>query len=137
MAALLNDEAAIMGDVRTTVVVPLGDTSERGEDVHSGQRDGGPPHGRVFCRNGSQQPAEKLFFDSRQPLLGTQDFCFVGFDLRSDKALGVGKRLFTTVLRGNKMQVGLRYLDIVSEHLIIPYLERRDAGPLTLSALKL
>ena len=73
------------------------------------------------------QLAKQLLLERLDPLLRLQDLRLVLLQLRGDVALAVRDRLLALVVVGDEVQVRLRDLDEVAEHLVEPDLHARKS----------
>jgi hypothetical protein len=72
---------------------------------------------------------EQLALALLDALAGGEHALLVGLERWRDEPLSVGDGLSALIVGGDEMQVRLRDLDVVAEHLVESDLERLNAGP--------
>ena len=141
MAAGLDLEDRLGGDLGATVAVPGGQLGQSGQHVELGQDSARLDQARGFGRDPVAQGREQLVFELEGALLGPGDLVLVFLELGGDVALGVLDGLLADVVAGDAPALGLglgvRDLDVVAEDLVVSDLEALDSGPANLVGLKL
>ena len=137
MTGIGGDELVAIMDVRLGEVRDRGRLGEAGEHVERRQRTRGVLDARRFRRHRRAQRLEDRQLALENPLVGAEHLLLVFFQRRRREALAAGNRLLALVIRGRRVQVRLRDLDVVAEDAIETHLQRADAGPLALALLHL
>ena len=127
MAAFGDVQGGVVGQARAGVVVghrALGQ-GHQAVQVGCGTRvllDGVQVSGDVL-----HQGLEEFGFQGEDLFFAAQDFGFVLFEFFGDVALGLGEGLFAHPAFGDFVLVGVAHLQVVTKHIVVGHLERRDA----------
>ena len=109
---------------------------QREERVGRGRRVGGGADGRGGAGDAAAHRLEELLLEREAPLLGGEDLLLERLQRRRGEPLAAHRRLPPLVVGRDEVEVRLRHLDVVAEHLVEADLQRADPGPLALLRLE-
>ena len=124
------------GNLGTDVATLLGHLGQRGQHVQIRHA----PAGLLDARNGEGElaphPQEKSLLEARDTVVRVEDLLLPLLQLQGEVAFRVGQRLLAYEALGDARQVRSGDLQVVAEDLVVPDLERGDAGLLALCGLQ-
>src|SRR5271157_4491537 len=137
MAAALDVEDRLIGQLGPAVAVACGELSQRGQDVELGQHRAGLDQPGSIGRDPVAQRREQLVLQGACPLVGAPDLVLKLLELGREIPLGVLDRLLANVVRGNlhALRLGVGDLDVIAKDLVEANLETRNAGAADLLGL--
>src|SRR3989441_2252702 len=137
VAALLDLELAVLGNLRAAVGALGGKTGETREDVELGDGARGLPDSAGFAGHAPPDLNEQVPFKCAALILRAQDLGLEFLKFRRRESFGVHQGLLALVVGGGKMEIGFRNLDVVTEDVVEPDFERSDTGALPLAHFNL
>src|SRR5690606_36410455 len=118
------------------VAAALRDVRERGQYIQHRDAAGRVLEAGHVRRDLAAQLGEQARLELGNALLGAEHLGLPLLQLGGDVALAVRQRLFALVIGRDAVQIGARHFQVVTEYLVVAYLERCDAGALTLPRLE-
>ena len=127
MAACLDIDSAVNGDIRLYILIPHSYVRKGAEDIDCGNCRGCFLYSFKLCRKEVPHFRKNIRFKGESLILSAQYGILGIFQLLCDEALGIGKGLLAYPAFGDKVVVGARYFKIVAEHAVEAYFQVLDA----------
>ena len=122
-------------DLRANVIVRACRLRKRAETVDRRKRCRGTAYPVLLLQNLLTKPRKQLIFKSRVLVFGTDNAAFHFLQLLGNVPFARRQRLPAYIVVGHAVQKRPRYLDIISENLVIADLERAYSRPLLFGLL--
>ena len=137
MASLLDIQYLRIINNRAHIAVLIRSLGKRQETVHTGDEIGIDLNLRDILLHGSNQLIEKSCLQNQDLLIGTENLLLVFLEFLGNISLGLRQRLLADPLLRHLVLEGISHLQIISEYIIISYLQTADARLLDLPLLNL
>ena len=124
MPALLDVDDLRVVDDRPDIAVFLSRLGKGEQAVELGQQRGVDLNLRDELLHRQHQFAEELLFHREDFVLRTQDFLFILLQFLRDVAFGLGQRLLAHPISGYVVLIRIAHFQIISEDVVIAYLQR-------------
>src|SRR5690242_2071795 len=98
--------------------------SEASQRIYFSQREGCLADALGLASDGRAQLREQAALDFNDLFLGVENFRFVFLQFGRGKSLCSDQSLFALIVRGNQVQIGLRYFKVVAKYGVEFDLER-------------
>ena len=135
MASLLDVDDLRRIDNRTDIIILLGSFGKRQQTVQMGNDIGVDLYLRNIFLHTQNQVVEELGFERQDTVFGAQNLLFIFLQFLRDVALGLCQCLLAHPVGRHLVLVRIAHLQIVAKHIVVTYLQRRDARLLSLAFL--
>ena len=127
MTALLDIQHIVVGYYRTDVSVGFGYIGKRKQAVQLGYLVGVDLDGLGVIHQRCNQLVVQLGLQRQNLIFGPQYLFFVLLQFLRDVSLGVHQRLLAYPFGRHLILVGVPHLDVITEHIVVGYLQTRNA----------